>query len=162
MDFCGNATCTCGKEMNQKGGSFGGSLAVAWRTCDCGIQAAFYSAGDDREVTISSRSKDHRVLEQEKQDKLLNCFKMAGVQVRYFWNIKNEYYGDSADWLLVQTDFGLVKIGWRKRVIVIDWSNTGIEFTIDEDVTKDSHYCHAWGYPKAIEAIEKLKKSLNS
>jgi len=35
--------------------------------------------------------------------------------------IPNEYWKEGADWALVETPFGAVKVGWRKRVIHLSW-----------------------------------------
>lgn len=79
--------------------------------------------------------------------------------------IPNEYnddpYYQMFKWLLITTKKGPIKIGWRKRVIEIDWSNTIInklanDLFPDEDVTKGNSYIHAWGYEKAQEYINKL------
>jgi hypothetical protein len=55
------------------------------------------------------------------------------------------YYGP---WFLVHTDHGKIKIGWRKRVINIDWKQT--TFTTpssfkDEAVTQGPHYIPRMG-----------------
>ena len=54
-------------------------------------------------------------------------------------------------WFIVTTNKGRIKIGWRKRVINIDWSDSIIEEDADtlfpnEDVTKFDKTIHAWGY----------------
>lgn len=64
-------------------------------------------------------------------------------------------------WFLVITHKGTIKIGWRKRVINIDWTNSGIKEDAetlfpDEDVTKYNKTIHAWGYEKAKEYLDKL------
>lgn len=79
--------------------------------------------------------------------------------------IPNEYSDDAYyqmfPWLLITTIKGPIKIGWRKRVLEIDWSNTIIDKLAEdlfpnEDVTKGNSYIHAWGYEKAQEYINKL------
>lgn len=84
--------------------------------------------------------------------------------------IPNEYWGVNSPysinhpWFLVTTNIGHIKIGWRKRVINIDWSNTLLkDETADklfpnENVTKGDNYIHAWGYEKAKEYINILHK----
>ena len=160
MNFSGSGTCTCGNKMEMGGSQIGGPVTVSWRKCECGIQAAFFCASDDREVFLSSKPKDDHQRRNKLREELLGCFKLAGVEVRKFWDIKNGYGTGESDWILAKTDFGLIIIGWRKRVIEIDWTDTGFEFEIDEDVTKGPNYCHAWGYPKAIEAIQKLSEAI--
>lgn len=54
-------------------------------------------------------------------------------------------------WWVVPTDNGLITIGWRKRVIAIDWTQTNRRGLVTEDdVTKDDCSVHAWGYEKAV------------
>lgn len=76
--------------------------------------------------------------------------------------IHNEYSHDPCfPWFLVTTSKGHIKIGWRKRVINIDWSKTKIEENAgelfpNEDVTKGEKYIHAYGYEKAKEYLNVL------
>lgn len=61
-------------------------------------------------------------------------------------------------WFVVTTHAGRIKIGWRKSVINIDWSDSIIRDAArnlfpNEDVTKSEKYIHAWGYEKAAEYI---------
>lgn len=94
---------------------------------------------------------------------LLACF----PETIYVKEITNEYMGGKLDpWYLVTTKKGVIKIGWRKRVIVVDWTNSDIidkpeDLFPNEDVTKSSGYdkhklIHAWSYEKAKEYIDKL------
>lgn len=77
----------------------------------------------------------------------------------YVKPIPNEY-GERPHypWFMVTTSKGNIKIGWRARVINIDWSESDIETTakelfLNENVTKGERYIHAWGYEKAQEYI---------
>jgi len=83
--------------------------------------------------------------------------------------IPNGYCGEPCcehrPWLLVTTRIGVIKIGWRKRVLSIDWSGSIVEqWAIDlfsaEDVTKEG-LIHAWGYDKAREYIAKLHEQVS-
>jgi hypothetical protein len=57
-------------------------------------------------------------------------------------------------WWLVRTPAGLVQIGWRKRVINIDWSDTDVRTVVtSDDVTKTETYVHAWSEAKALEYL---------
>jgi hypothetical protein len=81
--------------------------------------------------------------------------------------VPNEYWGKSQpnqDWLMVTTNRGRIKIGWRKRVINIDWTGSDIKTEAeklfpDEQVTKDKRLIHAWGYEKAKEYISVILNS---
>jgi hypothetical protein len=64
-------------------------------------------------------------------------------------------------WFVVTTLRGRIKIGWRKRVIQIEWEGSAITETAeelfpDEDVTKGGRYIHAWGLEKARQYLGKL------
>lgn len=68
------------------------------------------------------------------------------------------YFGP---WFLVETPAGRIEIGWRKNVIHIDWSRTGLSATGSDIVDQPKVTCwrtgvHAWGADKAVEALRKL------
>lgn len=69
-------------------------------------------------------------------------------------------------WFLCHTPDGDIEIGWRKRVISIEWKENFKDFDISifdsEDVTKWSRGIHAWGSEKAYEYIKKVKEIVNS
>lgn len=61
-------------------------------------------------------------------------------------------------WFEVMTSRGAIEIGWRRRVISIDWSKSEIRAKAeslfhDENVTKGDRSIHAWSYEKAKEYI---------
>ncbi len=74
----------------------------------------------------------------------------------YVETIPNEYWGESSatPWLMVTTDKGRIKIGWRKRVISIEWPDSDIKSSAEdlfpeENVTKDHKLIHAHSYEDA-------------
>lgn len=80
--------------------------------------------------------------------------------------IPNEYYRSeyAEPWYYFYTVKGPVKVGWRKRVINIDWSefpnkNKASELFPNEDVTKGEYSIHAWGYEKFREYVKKIISS---
>lgn len=92
-------------------------------------------------------------------------FKEAELPSLMAEEIPNEY--DPIDeafmpWLLIRTMVGTFRVGWRKRVLVLDWSQTGIRSTArqlfeSENVTMDTHMIHCWGYEKATSYLKTLK-----
>ena len=67
-------------------------------------------------------------------------------------------------WFIVTTQVGRIKIGWRKSVIAIDWSEThrtknSDELFAAENVTKEDRMIHAWSYDKAREYIKAIIES---
>lgn len=109
---------------------------------------------------------------KETREKILACFP---GQV-YVDEIPNEYspqYYKALDpWFVVTTPKGRIKIGWRKRVMEIDWTDTVSPFPFgkqkaqelfpDENVTKGEYYIHAYGYEKAKEYIKKILESTDA
>lgn len=92
----------------------------------------------------------------EEKNKLLALFPSP----IYVKPIPNEY-GERmhCPWFLVTTNRGHIKIGWRRRVIEIDWSDTDIiseaaDLFPTENVTKSGKSIHAWGYEKAKQYID--------
>jgi hypothetical protein len=82
--------------------------------------------------------------------------------------IKNEYGSANynGSWFIIKTENGDIKIGWRKRVILIEWLDSYKIFSFngkDEDVTKyfsgKQRYIHAWSVEKAIEYLLKADNS---
>src|SRR6266478_5683517 len=102
------------------------------------------------------------------KEKMKALFELAGVKVLSFWELKNQYWPGDVNhfqirkefpWWLVLTPFGLIQVGWRKRVISIDWASTDVRTILTEDVvTKEETYVHAWGYFKAAEYLTTWKE----
>jgi hypothetical protein len=95
-----------------------------------------------------------------------DVFKEAGFAKAFLTELKNEYCNCDicAPWYNVETEFGTIKIGWRKSVISIDWSgllwldllfNSDDIFSLfkGEDVTKYDNIIHACGSKKAVEYL---------
>lgn len=103
-----------------------------------------------------------------KEEQVHAIFLLAGFPVTKTYKIENGYWPDVPDyaglrrespWWLVGTGAGLILIGWRKKVISIDWSDTAIRETITTDeVTKDLHMVHAWSFAKAVEYLNALRR----
>lgn len=113
------------------------------------------------------QDKDSIAAGKEMRTNILACF---GKMPIFTEEIPNEYCGEPEciynPWFLVATAIGHIKIGWRKRVIVIDWSKTNVKEKANklfpnEDVTKGEFFIHAWSYEKAKQYIEKLHEKSN-
>jgi len=98
----------------------------------------------------------------EEQAKAL--FLLAGFNAKRFHRLENKYWPDSYielrrnyPWWLAITEFGPIEIGWRKRVISIDWRDTTARVEVTEDdVTKDTTMVHAYSYVKALQYLTTL------
>lgn len=76
---------------------------------------------------------------------------LAGIKPLGVWETLNGYSKSREDpWYLVQTPWGMLHMGWRKRVMEIDWTQTTIRVEItQDDTTKDPCYVHAWSKARA-------------
>ncbi len=94
---------------------------------------------------------------------------LAGYTFLGLTAIPNEYSRSGASWWEVSTDMGIIKIGWRKRVINIDWSHTGQVLDLgagervcfSEGITHEPTYVHAWSEDAAINYLRELRKYLS-
>ena len=125
-----------------------------------GITAAIMSAV----VSENLEAQEHR--RKERED-LLGLF----VQPIYAEEIPNGYCSQwcckHLPWFIVTTTVGRFKIGWRKRVISIDWSDSKVAKTAkelfpDEDVTKDGRLIHAWSLDDARRYIATVVGSVGN
>lgn len=63
----------------------------------------------------------------------------------------------SSPWWLVETDMGPIEIGWRKRVISVNWESTGFPAKVTDDaVTQDKFLVHAWDYKSLVVYLHNL------
>ncbi len=64
-------------------------------------------------------------------------------------------------WWFVKTAAGWVEIGWRRRVISINWSDTPVRKIVTEDnVTKDEEGVHAWDIATALKYLSVIAPEL--
>lgn len=99
-------------------------------------------------------------------DKFKALFLLAGIEYTSHHELVNKYWPEAYvemkrdhPWALFITTFGPVVIGWRKRVISINWVDTKVRTVVTEDeVTKDVTMVHAWSYNKALEYLTALAK----
>ncbi len=100
-----------------------------------------------------------------------DAFFAAGLQTDFMLEIPNEYCGPRCCphkvWLKVYTNVGIFKVGWRKRVIHLEWTDTNIQLTAkqlfpNEDVTKVEKMIHCYGMEKMGVYIKKLGSLQNA
>jgi hypothetical protein len=105
---------------------------------------------------------------QKMLEKLRAIFILAGIDVKTFHRLPNGYVGDQScphiPWALAETKYGLITIGWRKRVIHIGWpKDAGIHGKTvkskEEDwITDWEEGVHAYGYAKAVEYLTSFRE----
>jgi len=99
---------------------------------------------------------------------ILNCF---GLNRIYVEEIPNGYCSRGCcafyPWFIVTTPKGRIKIGWRKSVIHLEWTDSEIKALASEifpkeeawpgyETTQYDRVIHAHGYEKAKEYIDRL------
>lgn len=118
---------------------------------------------------------------------LRGLFAIAGIHILKTWQLvhayvpyqpgeeeaytqRNALYRASRPSWLVKTPYGLIELELRKRVVEINWSDTGYDAldvgaghpVTKEDVTKGHHYVHAWDLLKAAEYLTALARELKA
>jgi len=67
----------------------------------------------------------------------------------------------SQPWMMFMTTWGPVVVGWRKRVINIEWHDSKYPSLVVEPpdlyITHGPGYIHCYGYGEALAALERLK-----
>jgi len=65
----------------------------------------------------------------------------------------------ASPWWRVETPNGPVIIGWRKRVISVDWAESRVRVLVTTDsVTKDATSVHAYTHGKAVEYLTEWRR----
>jgi len=82
------------------------------------------------------------------------------IENRY-WPCSKEYDELRSPWLRVTTPHGPIVLGWRKRVIHIEWQDTNLDVNgkdavAEEWITHGDRMCHAWSYTQAAACLERL------
>lgn len=104
------------------------------------------------------------------QDECEAICKAVNLEVKNIFKLQNRYWPrhidywairENSPWFLLDTPFGLIMLGYRKRVMHIDWTNTPLRKIITEDdTTKDATCVHAWDRAKVLEYLLTLVKAL--
>jgi hypothetical protein len=101
---------------------------------------------------------------QREQEEITGYLTRAGVRYSKITWIPSQYHPDDmffGPWALVKTEKGTLKMGWRKRVFVVDWSkmdleSTGSDLVAEPDVTHGDQYVHCWGKENIIKTLKGL------
>ena len=106
---------------------------------------------------------------QELESKFKKAFKSADLTPLYIKELPNEYCSNPCcyhlPWFIIGSEVGHIKVGWRKRVIEVEYKDSYItanasELFKEEDTTTGDTFIHAWGYKKLVEYLKTLKKSV--
>lgn len=112
----------------------------------------------DNEVVrdVSNNERGYRETRFDKEDHGPTLNVVRSWMDDYRWRLERPSW-------LVKTEHGLIEIGWRKRVIQIEWSETPARLLVtQDDVTKHNSLVHAWSVAKAIEYLAVLAVALKT
>ena len=96
-------------------------------------------------------------------------FLLANIEVRSVHRLENQYWPPAYidmiqkyPWWLMDTPYGYIVIGPRKRVISIEWSGTKVRRVLTKDnVTKDETLVHAWTTLKVLEYLVAFRNTID-
>jgi len=137
---------------------------IEWQTVG---QDYIVEAGDEFELSFigySHHACNKQKKSEQSKNEFLNVFIKAGFSGFKFKEIPNQYCSRDccAPWQHVETEIGDIIIGWRKRVISIEWGSLGKDFSdlfTNEETTKWETGIHAWGADKAVEYLKKVREA---
>ena len=144
----------------------GGSILKHLDYDDELLQSALYEANRIILDTIKHQvyQKKEDLIERKRIEKE-GIISLFGDNLIYVEEIPNQYYGDSDPygkmfpWFRITTKVGHFVIGWRKRVIEINWKDTKCKISAnslfpDENVIKIDNTIHAWSLEDAKKYIK--------
>lgn len=155
-------------------GSHSRGLAILVKMSDRKIcdKDDFYKAAEMIRTgldTVSAELDPNGPEERERyRAEIVEIYKVAGIEAIYMEQLPNGYCSRpcclNRPWFRVTSRIGHVVIGWRRRVISIDWKDsmvkaTGEELFPVELVTRFETGIHAWDALKAAEYIARLHQS---
>lgn len=103
-----------------------------------------------------------------KIEEVTQLFSLAQIKIIGIKKIENRYWPNHENyakvkeefpWWEVTVDFGKIVIGWRKRVINIDWQETNRRGLVTrDDVTKSSTHVHAYSIGDALKYLSEVPR----
>ena len=119
------------------------------------------------EIQAAIKANDSKTPSEISKNKMLTDLFPDPIFIE---EIPNGYCSDwccrHLPWFVVTTKVGRIKIGWRKSVISIDWSETrntktSDELFKDEEVTMGERYIHAYGIKNAERYVNCILENIN-
>lgn len=99
---------------------------------------------------IYHRDCYQQTLHKTKCQEFEKVFRAAGINIFGQIRTKNEYGTESwkGPWFIFDTEYGPIKVGWRKRVIAVDYRFINRDYLVVSDETCGPGYEHVEGYDK--------------
>lgn len=125
---------------------------------------------DDGKVTYYTFTKyyhnkcHNEVIRQENASSFIPAIEKAGFKAHGWVRTRNEYGSKEyrGDWLMVDTQHGLLRVGWRKRVINIDYSGIDPYYLPVTEETFGPGYEHVSGYEELTKALATFRLYIES
>lgn len=100
------------------------------------------------------------------EEEVRGYFAYHCIKIHKMWELTNSYFRRNdvkGPWWLVKVNAGLAEIGWRKRVIHIEWSECPEvrKVVTDRNVTKGDDHVHAYSVDEVIQYLGVLRTHLN-
>lgn len=164
-----------GHEISGDHGSFGVKIYIAaTNLSDLKKIPELYDAGFEAENNIMA-ALDKILIDNDPNTKQIinNNRKLIDLFPDHIFveELPNGYCSDYCyahlPWFKVTTKIGHFIIGWRKRIISIDWgqtvgTKTAEELFGDEDVTLGGKMIHAWSLENAQRYIDTIMGNIKS
>jgi len=160
------------KESYETNGPFGIKILIAANKLPNLDEKSIFTATDKAIELIESAIKfkikkedPKTAIETTENRRIVNEIFNAPIFVEEIENgYCNRWCCKHLPWFVVTTSIGRFKIGWRKRVISIDWfetigTDTADNLFTDENVTKYKKTIHAWSIEKAKQYVDTIIQS---
>jgi len=124
--------------------------------------------GSIRDTDAADKLHSHReAMRKQTREEAESIVKLAGFAIHCTWELANGYWPDAPcydevrkPWWLFMTERGPIQIGWRKRVLALDWEGSKMRRVVTADeVTKSETGVHAYSVAKAVEYLGELRRS---
>ena len=90
-----------------------------------------------------------------------NALMKAGFGILSARQVENEYGSGEwrGPWWEFKTEHGKIRLGWRKRVIDMDFSDVAPMLVVSADTTKSPGFAHAWTLEDVTKFLQLAKEA---
>jgi len=132
-----------------------------------------WSLDDAHDIAEDSKTPRHRECHKlavigESMAWIRDVLGRAEIPTMSHYMIPNRYWPSGSHdapppWHVLETTLGSVLVGWRKSVIVVDWSRSqitanGRDIVAHPKTTFAEHMVHCWGVDECVAALVKLRE----
>lgn len=105
-----------------------------------------------------------KMIEEKTKSEIINAIKAADFTIIGMIRTKNRYGSQvyRGAWWLVETQYGVLRVGWRKSVIEVSYEFIDNHYLPITEETRGPGYEHVYGYQKLTEALITFKNHLDT